>query len=348
METLQIKDLSALKEAILGSPLKILITTHHKPDADALGSSLALWGFLKSFGHDVMVVTPSDYPEFLNWMDGNEHVVQFDKSEVSKKQSEELAHQAELIFCLDFSSINRINDFSKAVQDAKGQKVLIDHHLNPEDFCDFKYWDIKAAATCELIYRLINEIGLRDKITPAIACCLYAGIMTDTGSFRHPSVTVAVHQIVAELISLGAEVTRVHQLIYDNNSLERLRFLGFVLAEKLIVDAENHFAYIAITAEELKRFHSQTGDTEGVVNYALSVKGVVLAALFVDRTEMVKISFRSNGDFSANEFARTHFEGGGHKNASGGKSGISLEATVQKFLSIIPNYKAQLAENAKK
>jgi phosphoesterase RecJ-like protein len=221
----------------------------------------------------------------------------------------------------------------------------VDHHLSPEHFAEFMLWDVKAAATAELIYDLIVMLGHKDKITVPIAECLYAGIMTDTGSFRHPSTTQKVHLVVSELIGLGLEPSRIHKLIYDNSSEQRLRFLGFALSEKLVVLPEYRTAYFAITAEELKRFESQTGDTEGLVNYALSIEGIVMGVLMVDRTEAVKMSFRSVGDFSVNQFARDNFNGGGHKNAAGGRSDIGLVATEQKLLSLLPQYAQQINDS---
>jgi len=338
------QNLEAFK-ALLESPKRVVITTHHKPDADALGSSLGLWGYLKKKGHDVRVITPTDYPNFLHWMQGNSEVIVYEPNH--KAQSEKLVAEAEVIFCLDFNALSRINDLGEAVRKSGAKKVLIDHHLEPEAFADFNYSDIKAAATAELIYQLIIALGDRNLIDQEIAECLYAGIMTDTGGFKHNNTTKNVHLITAELIDLKADNAKVAKLIYDNNSLDRLKFTGYALSEKLRVLPELHTAYFAISAEELKRFNSKTGDTEGLVNYALSIEGINLAAVIIDRTEAVKISFRSVGDFSVNEFSRNHFEGGGHRNAAGGKSNLTLEQTVDKFLSILPQYKEQLSQTFK-
>ena len=329
----------AFREA-LSRPRRVVITTHHKPDADALGSSLGLAGYLKKKGHQVTVITPTDYPVFLTWMKGNDEVIIF--NEGNEFRSATLVADAELIFCLDFSSLARINELGELVRQSTAEKVLIDHHLEPEDFATYSFWDTKAASTAELVFKLIVDLGDRSLIDPEMADALYAGIMTDTGSFKHPGTTANTHEIVAELIRVGANVHRVSKLVYDTNSLERLRFLGFVLSEKLQVLPEYNTAYIAITTEELQRYHSRTGDTEGLVNFALSIQGVVMAALLVDRSEAIKISFRSIGEFSVNNFARKHFEGGGHKNAAGGVSYQSLDETVKKFVELLPQYKEQL------
>ncbi|MGY2134214.1 DHH family phosphoesterase [Hymenobacter sp. HD11105] len=332
--------ISALKE-LLAQPRQIFITTHHKPDADALGSSLGLAGYLRKKGHHVTVVTPSDYPDFLAWMPGNEDVIVYDARR-NDAQVREIIGTAEVIFCLDFSCLNRINELGSYIRNAPGTKVLIDHHLEPENFADLDFSNPKAAATAELVFEVIRDLGDQDMIDVGIGESLYAGIMTDTGSFRHPSTSRNVHLIIAELLDAGIDLSSVHRRIYDSHSEMRLRFLGFVLKDKLVVLPEYNTAYIAITQEELRQYQSKTGDTEGLVNFALSIEGVVFAAVLIDRGQAVKISFRSVGGFSVNEFARKHFQGGGHLNASGGISHDSLDATVQRFLSLLPQYQTQL------
>ena len=326
----------------LAGKKRIVITTHSKPDADALGSSLGLAGYLKKKGHDVNVITPTDYPQFLCWMQGNDEVIIFNHAG-NEERSAQLVAKADMIFCLDFSALGRINDLGEFVRKSKATKVLIDHHLDPEDFAKYSFWSTKAAATAELVYDLIDSIGDRDQIDKGLAEALYAGIMTDTGQFKHPNTTKNVHRIVGELIELGADVSAVASRIYDNNSEKRLRFLGYALSEKLVVIPELHTAYIAISAQELTRFNSKTGDTEGIVNYALSIKGITVAAVIIDRTEAIKMSFRSHGDFSVNDFARNYFEGGGHKNAAGGISYLSLEETVKKFEKHLRTHKNELS-----
>jgi phosphoesterase RecJ-like protein len=323
------------KELINGDQKKIVITTHHKPDADALGSSLGLKGYLDKKGHDVVVISPTDYPEFLTWMSGNSDVMIFErKPEAASK----LVQEADIIFCLDFNSLHRVNELGEVIANTQAIKVLIDHHLEPETFADYELWSTEAAATAELVFDLIKQLGDTSLIDKDMAESLYAGIMTDTGSFKHGNTTQHVHYTVAHLIELGADITRVSKLIYDNNSLDRLKFTGFALSERLYIMPEFHVAYFAITAADLKRYNSKTGDTEGLVNYALSVKGIKMAALIIDRTEAIKMSFRSFGNFSVNEFARKHFNGGGHKNAAGGRSEMTLEETVAKFKEAVKNY----------
>jgi phosphoesterase RecJ-like protein len=324
----------------LNSPRKVVIITHFKPDADALGSSLGLAGYLKKKGHTVTVITPSDYPDFLNWMPGNSEVVVFQKER--PKNAETFILQCDVVFCLDFSSLKRINELGQTIEKSVAKKVLIDHHLEPEKFADFEQWDDSAASTAELVYKLIQELGDEDLIDANIANCLYAGIMTDTGGFRHPNTTYQVFKIAGGLVFRGADPSKVSKLIYDTNTLERLRLMGFVLSEKLQVLPQFRTAYITLSAEELKKFGSQTGDTEGLVNYGLSIKGVRLSVLISDRKDAIKLSFRSLGEFSVNELARKHFDGGGHRNAAGGQTNLSLEQTLKKFLELLPVYKEQL------
>lgn len=338
------RNLQELKE-LLSSPKKIVITTHHKPDADALGSSLALWGFLKKKNHEVKVITPTDYPTFLNWMNGNDEVMIFNHG--NEKRSAALVEEADIVFCLDFSALSRINELGEIIRASSAVKVLIDHHLEPENFADLNFSDTGAAATAVLIFKIIVGMGEKEYLDTCIGECIYAGIMTDTGSFRHPSTNKEVHLIIAELINLAVDTSKIHRLIYDNNTEIRLRFLGFALLYKLVVLDEFHTSYIAISADELKRFESQTGDTEGLVNYALSLEKVIMAAVIIEREDAVKISFRSKGDFSVNEFARKNFDGGGHKNAAGGKSELSLDETVKKFVSLLPLYKEDIYKNFK-
>ena len=330
-------------KALIASPRNVVIVTHFKPDADALGSSLGLAGFLKKKGHTVTVITPSDYPGFLAWMPGNSEVLALSlESREPERKAKSAIAGAELIFCLDFSSLKRIESLEESVRNAPGVKIMIDHHLAPEKFATFQQWNSDAASTAGLVFQLIDSLGEKHTIDADIANCLYAGLMTDTGGFRHSNTHQVEFSIAAELTGQGANPSWVAKQVYDNNSLERLKLTGFVLSEKLYVLPEFNTAYITLTSEDLKKFGSQTGDTEGLVNYGLSIKGIKLSVLMYDRKQEIKMSFRSLGDFSVNELARKHFEGGGHRNAAGGTSGLSLDETLKKFLNILPTYKSQL------
>ncbi|MDX1904723.1 MAG: DHHA1 domain-containing protein, partial [Thermonemataceae bacterium] len=256
----------------------------------------------------------------------------------------ELVKQADLLCYLDFGCYPRLEEMSAIFEAVKKPILLIDHHINPNVDATFNYHDVKAAATSQLIYELIDELGDKNLIDVQIGEALYAGILTDTGSFKHPSTTKRVHQIAGELIDIGVNTSKVHNRIYDNNSEERLRFLGYVLSNKLKVLPDYKVAYFCITEEELKKFHSQTGDTEGVVNYALSIEGIVMAAIMIDRGDKVKLSFRSVGNFSVNDFACNYFQGGGHKNAAGGISNLPLAQTEAYFVELIKKHKEQLTQ----
>jgi phosphoesterase RecJ-like protein len=319
---------------------KVVILTHFKPDADALGSSLGLCGYLKKKGHHVTVITPSDYPDFISWMPGNDSVMIFHRDKATLARN--TINAADIVFCLDFNSLKRINELGEMVEKSSAKKALIDHHLEPEKFADFEVWDTAAASTAELVFLLIKELGDENMIDAPIADCLYAGVMTDTGSFRHPNTTPQVFEVAAALVKKGADPAKVSKLIYDTNSIERLRLMGFVLGEKLQVLPEFRTAFITLNGDELKKYGSQTGDTEGLVNFGLSIKGVRLSVMISDRKENIKLSFRSLGDFSVNDFARKHFDGGGHKNAAGGQTSLTLDQTLKKFLDLLPQYKAEL------
>jgi phosphoesterase RecJ-like protein len=330
-------------KSFLAQPRRAVILMHHKPDADALGSSLGLAIYLKKIGHHVMVISPSDYPSFLEWLPGNNDVLVFQNNTAGK--ASKFIEEAEIVFCLDFSSLKRINELGEMVKKSKAKKVLIDHHLEPEHFADFVQWDDTAASTAELIFELIQNLGDDNLIDTSLAECLYAGIMTDTGGFRHNNTSFKVFQIASELVAHGANPHKISKLIYDNNTLERLRLLGYVLDKKLQIIKEFNTAYIVLTKEELTALGSQTGDTEGLVNFGLSVKHVILSALIYERKDgSVKLSFRSMNDFSVNDLARKHFEGGGHRNAAGGQSSLNIAATLTKFLDLLPEYKDQLVK----
>jgi bifunctional oligoribonuclease and PAP phosphatase NrnA len=334
-------DLDSLKEK-LATPCRIVITTHHKPDGDAMGSSLGLYHYFIQKGHEVKVISPTDYPDFLHWLPSNHEVMIYTEQETESKA---IVSQADLIFCLDFNALSRINDLGEEVRKSSALKVMIDHHLEPEGFEDFRHWNTQACATAQLVYDfIVYHLNDGNFINKEVATCLYTGIMTDSGSFRFPTVTSDLHRIVANLIDAGAENWRIHQLVYDNSTENRLKFLGFCLSSRLQVFKEFNTALISISKEDIKQFEVQTGETEGVVNYALSIQGIKLAAFIVERNDRVKLSLRSIGDFPVNEICKKYFNGGGHKNASGGHSDEPFEKVVEKFISILPEYKSLLLQ----
>ena len=335
------RDIEEIK-TIWALPKKVVISTHHKPDADALGSSLALAKILEKKGHKVTVIVPSDYPGFLNWMSGQEQVIIFDPK--TPETVKPYMDEAELFCILDLNAFSRLYELGDLIRTYTATpKILIDHHLSPEaDMADMYFWDNKAAATCELIYELIVAIGDKALIDKDIAEALYAGIMTDTGSFRFPSTSSKVHIIISELIEIGADNATVYEHVFDEYSESRLRFIGFALSKRLVVLREFHTAYFVISAKDLANYQSKTGDTEGLVDFGLSIEGILFACVMIEREDNIKLSFRSSGDFSVQNFAATNFSGGGHKNASGGICPLSLKETEHKFLGLLPLYKETL------
>ncbi len=314
---------------LLEQPRQVVITTHQKPDPDAMGSSLALAHFLRSLGHRVTVVSPTNWAAFLNWMPGCNEVIDF---ELKRSEAETELQKAEWLFCLDFNTLPRAKQMAPTLQKMKCIKVLIDHHQQPE-VAAFNYGisDTAKSSTSEMIYDLIAESGHLDRITIPIAECLYAGIIGDTGSFRYPSASSHVHNIVAHLKETGMNHTKVHENIYDNYLENRLRFIGMVLMHRMEIMYEYNTALISVAKNDLLRFDIKTGDTEGLVNFPLSIQGIRMAAIVIDRDEERKWSFRSKGDFDTNTFSRKYFDGGGHYNASGGRSSDSLDKTVALF-----------------
>ncbi len=322
----------------------IVIVSHRNPDGDAYGSSLALYHFLKKKKHDVTVISPNDCPNFLKWMPGQKDIVLF---ESNIKAATEILKKAEIVFTLDFNAFHRTGDkMQLALEKITPTFVMIDHHQSPDNYAKFTFSNVKKSSTSEMIYDFIeafNEVNLIDK---DIASCIYTGIMTDTGSFRFPSTTSRTHLITAELLDRGANSDIIYSNVMDNNSYDRMQLLGTALNNMRIIK-ELKTAYITLSQDELNRFNFEKGGTEGFVNYALSLKDVIFAVIFIEDKiqNIIKMSFRSKGSFSVNEFARTHFQGGGHTNAAGGKSNLNLNQTVNKFLEIIPKYKNDLEKS---
>ena len=332
---------NALKlKNMLTTPKQIVITTHRGPDGDAMGSSLAMMHLLKQFGHHVYLITPNSYAEFLHWMPGNDDVIIYEEN---KEEAQEITANADIIFLMDFSNIDRIADYSATVSDSSATKVLIDHHQNPDtSIAEIIFSDTEACSTAQLVYEVIEAMDFTNHITKAIAECLYVGIMTDTGSFKYSCTTAKTHHIIAELIAAGAENAKIHDLVYDNSSANRMKLLGYCLNEKLLLYPENNSAIISLTAEELEQFNFKKGDTEGIVNYALAIKGIIFATFIAEKDGMVKLSLRSKGDFKVNEIASKYFKGGGHMNAAGGISEVSVNETIIVTENIIKKYKNDL------
>jgi len=307
---------------------QIVITSHRSPDGDAIGSSLAFYHYLIKKGHEVSVVVPDAYPKFISWLKGVENILTFEKEE---GKVTELVNKATIIFSLDYNDLSRIDHMEDIVKNAKAYKAMIDHHLYPSDFCDWTLSDTKSCSTAQLIYDFIENENDLDLIDSNIAEGIYCGIVTDSGSFRFPSVQAKTHLIAADLINRGLKHASVHERLFDVNTLSKLHLLGFSLNEKLRVMKDLPVAIIDLSIKEAEKFNVKKGDTEGLVNYALSVEGVEMAVFIREDTERIKCSFRSKGDIAVNEFSGQYFSGGGHKNAAGGMKEDTLENTLIYF-----------------
>lgn len=328
-------DIKEIKQ-LLSDPKRIAIIPHKNPDGDAIGSTLGLYHYLRSKGHDALVISPNDYPNFLKWIPGEDSVLKHDQDE---ERANDFINTADLIFTLDFNDLNRTGAMKPVLSMAEGLLILIDHHQQPENYAKYVYSDVSMCSTAEMVYHFLEMLEDTRSIDETIATCLYVGIMTDTGSFRYSSTTSTTHRVVADLIDKGADNARIHNNVYNTNSYNKLQLLGQSL-QNLKVIPELKTAYISLSQDELDRFNFKKGDTEGVVNYALSLDDIELGAIFIENLQekIVKISFRSSGAFDVNTFARDHFSGGGHVNAAGGRSELNLKETIDKFIGVLPEY----------
>lgn len=331
-------------QQLLSQPRNVVIVGHKNPDGDAIGSCLGLAGFLGMEGHHCQVIMPNDFPEFLKWMPGADSILCFDKNAAAVRES--LA-QADLVFTLDFNALNRTGELGAELEAFKGDFVMIDHHQQPDDYAVVTYSDVSMSSTAQMVYHFMEALDGASKIDADMATNLYTGIMTDTGSFRFPATTATTHRVIAALIDAGANNSFIHGKVFDSNSASRLKLLGVAL-NNMVLMPEYRTAYITLTQKELDEHHFRKGDTEGFVNYGLSIEGMVMAVIFIENAQegITKISFRSKGDFSVNELARTHFHGGGHTNAAGGRSELPIGQTVDKFISILPAYKHALLHDS--
>jgi len=333
---------SAVFESIrqlLITPKRIVITSHVNPDGDAVGSSLGLYWFLSGLGHQVQVIIPNSFPSFLSWLPGCDRIVHH---KGKSQESLQFIESAEVIFCLDFNALNRLDTLEESVRNSNGTRVLIDHHAQPVQEFDHLISIVETSSTSEIVFDFMDAFNVPHLIDKKIAECLFVGIMTDTGSFSFGCNYVNTFNIVARLISLGIDVEHIHRLVYDTYTESRMRLLGYSLSEKLKVLGNYHTAYISLTKKELRQFRHQIGDTEGIVNYALSIKGINLAILLIEREKYIRLSLRSKGKFSVNDLARQYFNGGGHKNAAGGNSYANMEQTLEKIHGLLPLLKDQL------
>ena len=315
-------------EKLLSSPQKITIIPHKNPDGDALGSSLGLMQYLNNKSHHAVIISPNDYPEFLKWLPGEKSILKFSKNE---KTTKKILKESSLIFVLDFNDLKRVGDLNNIIKSSKSIKIMIDHHKNPKNFADLNFSFPEISSTCEIVYNIIYSLD-SFFINKNIATCLYTGIMTDTGSFKYPSTTSKTHKIISKLIEYGANGSKIYEKIYDEFSLNKLKLLSICLnnikkVEKLPV------VYMTLNQKELDNCSFKKGDSEGFVNYGLSIKGIRLSIILIENKDekIIKMSFRSKGNFPTNLFAEKFFNGGGHTNASGGSSKENLKKTVSKL-----------------
>ncbi|MGV1013266.1 MAG: DHH family phosphoesterase [Flavobacterium sp.] len=326
------KDILELNE-LLATPKKIAIIPHRSPDGDAMGSTLGMYHFLLKLNHQPVVIAPNDFPDFLAWLPASETVLVFENE---KEKVAKILQEQDLIFTLDFNALHRTGEMENVLNKLTVPMVMIDHHQLPDTYAAFTYSDTAFGSTCEMVYNFIGFLNKKHLIDKTIATCLYTGILTDSGGFRYPKTTGTTHRIAAEFIDLGIDNSEIPTLLFDNNSYDRLQLLGRALQNMKVIP-ELKTAYISLSQKELDEFNYVKGDTEGIVNYGLTIKGIVFAAIFIENRDenIVKISFRSQGAFDVNQFAREHFSGGGHINAAGGKSNDTLAKTIEKFETII-------------
>ena len=329
------QDSKSLQDLLDKRPI-ITIIPHTSPDGDAIGSTLGLYHFLKNQGHDVQVIAPTDFPDFLKWMPEADQILIYPNQE---SRAEQRIADSSLIFTLDFNNLLRAKPLTPFLQKALATFVMIDHHQQPDTYATITYSDEKASSTCELIYNTIVSLGSQEAINKTIAICLYTGIMTDTGGFRFSMTSPQTHRVAAVLLEKGANCAQIASEVLDSYSIDRLQLLGTVL-DGLTYLKEYKTAYMSVSSKILKQFNFRKGDTEGFVNYGLRIKEAELAVIFIENEEdnLIKISFRSKTTLDVNLLARMYFNGGGHINAAGGSMSISLEDTIAYFLEVLPKF----------
>ncbi len=323
---------------------KIVIIPHVSPDGDAMGASLGLYHTLRSVGKEVTVILPSSFPRFLNWMPDVSETINFE-TDLSKVKDQ--LTSADLLFFLDFNCMKRIGKLADEVEKVKCSRVMIDHHPYPDQIGDIMISVPAASSTSELIYSVISALEWSNFMTKEAAECLYLGIMTDTGALSYNSSNPDTYRTVADLLEKGIEKDRIHELVFHSNSFYRMKLLGYVLGDKMSLMPDFGAAYFGLDKKELEDHHFQQGDTEGFVNYPLGIEGINISAFFMEKDDMVKCSFRSRGDFPVNLFSEQHFNGGGHRNAAGGESYVSLKETIDKFKIELPKFYLNYINNAK-
>lgn len=323
-------------EAEIKAASNIVITAHKSADGDSIGSSLGLLYFIEKLGKKAVVCHPDKAPDFLDWLDTSAIILMDENPEEVTAQMQ----NADLIFCLDYNATNRVGpDMQVLLEAATCKKIMIDHHLNPEEFPTITVSETTASSTSQLIVDLIEESGHLDLLDEKIGTPLYLGILTDTGSFRFNSVKPRTHEVLAKILAAGVEHHLIHEKLSDNNTETRLRLQGYAMSEKLEILYNYNVAIISLSKEELAKYQYKKGDTDSLANLILSIKGMKAAIVFTERDGIMKISFRSKGEENpVNVLAKEHFNGGGHANASGGMSDLSVTETLEKLKNLIPTY----------
>ena len=318
---------------------EIVIIPHKNPDGDAIGSSTALKYFLEKYDHNISIISPNDFPKFLKWMDYKNEIEVFSEN---NKCIEKLLN-ADVIFTLDFNTLKRISKIKPYIEKSKAKIIMIDHHENPDNYADFMYSNPKMSSTAEMVYHFIEGLGGLSKIDKNIANSLYAGILTDTGSFKFPSTTHVTHEVVSNLLKTGISNSEIYDKIYDDNKPEKIQLLSYAL-RKIKILKDFNTCYISLSQNELDDYKYEKGDTEGIVNYGLSIKNIKFAIIFMENSaeNIIRISLRSKGSFDVNSFSKEIFGGGGHKNAAGAISKKSLDETIKYFLKSLNQYKNHL------
>lgn len=319
------------------TPKKVVTITHQNPDGDAVGASLAMYHILVQMGHQVQVIMPNNFAGFLKYHNGIDKILQFDKNDTTKQQTADVIADAECIIVLDLNDLKRTGVIQQYIEASDAFKILIDHHLQPQHFADYMLSDTTASSTAELVYRFVNQLKWHQYLNKTVADCIYMGILTDTGKFSH-SVTKELHETVSKLIEAGADVKNADIQLFNNYSFRRMRFWGFCLGQKLKTIRGIKAAILPLSIKEMHRHNVQKGDTEGLVNQGLAIKDIEVSILLKEEYDKIKLSLRSKSNFSVNEMARTHFNGGGHKNASGGKLEIPLAEAIKKVESVLHLY----------
>lgn len=318
---------------------KVVIIPHVNPDGDAIGSSLGLNDILNRAGFESAVIVPNDYPKYLNWLGDEVSPLIYENI---PERCHELIAATDVLFFLDFNDVKRLGKIEQYIGSVTKPIVLIDHHPDPQIKTDYLFSDTDVSSTAELVFDFAEALGMIDHLGITGANALLTGIIADTGSFSHNAARPSTYHIVAELISKGADKVKINEALFNNFSEKRMRLLGYCLSEKMELFPQYRAALIWLSADELKRYDFHSGDTEGFVNYPLSIEGIVFSAFFMEKNNQIKISFRSKGSFATNEFSGAYFNGGGHRNASGGESMLSMSETLALFKSLLPKYTAAL------